>query len=174
VAEEIVREDEEKTATALVTKTGKKKRYKPVDVSRVRCFNCQKFGHYKRDCQEEVTHKGMKRQTGDVIAMTAAFGAAGGEGNVTEELPGGAMAMAAVGRMTAGGGYSVWQDIDWVMDSGASQHILAEEAAAENMRASDEVVTLVDGSRVKAKGECDAKITTKVGLRLLTLCQMCC
>ncbi len=143
------------------------------DLSKVRCFNCNRFGHIKRDCPQRSggpegfgrQRKGRAKALKDAVAMSAVGETAGGGNSVRRDKePTDAVAMAAVGE-TAGGGNSITRRLDWIVDSGASHHILADEWAAEASRPTAMMVKLGDGSRVQAHSICSVRMTTRVGQR---------
>jgi hypothetical protein len=156
VAEERVNASDSSGATALAA--GKRNKR---DMSKVHCYNCKQFGHYKKDCKKKSNRK---NKPADAVAMSAVRSTARGSehcGGVKTSKD--TVAMAAVKQETAGGEESVWRQIDWVVDTGASMHILSEgfEQAARDIVGTNTMVTLVNGSRVKAKGQCTVTMRTK-------------
>jgi hypothetical protein len=83
---------------------------------------------------------------------------------------GNAVAMAAVSN-TAGGVCSIGRRIDCVVDSGVTHHILADAAAAKDIKLTNMMVTLGDGSKVQARGVCTVDMVTVVGKTLTFIYQ---
>lgn len=127
------------------------------DLSRVKCYNCQKFGHYKRDCPHKGAHgrgRNWKQKANDSMAAIAMAG-----GNHEKVMHAASM------RGENGKGTTV----EWVIDSGATQHVLKDAALAKNMRSTDICLMIADGSSVKAAGVCDLQMTTWVGRRCIDM-----
>ena len=70
VAEERIGRSEGSGATALAA--SKKKR----DMSKIRCYNCQQFGHFKGDCKKPPRNN-QKSNPVDAVAMSAVEAAGG-------------------------------------------------------------------------------------------------
>jgi hypothetical protein len=55
--------------------------------------------------------------------------------------------------------------VEWEVDSGATHHILADAAVAGDVKATNMMVMLGNGSRVGVRGICTVNIVTVVGQR---------
>jgi hypothetical protein len=123
---------------------------------RIRCYHCHELGHIRKYCPK----LGKKQKTeADAVAMTAI-----NECSTTAETVGignqqDVKVMSAV-RKTVGE-----KSIDWVVDSGATHHILTDEMAATMVEPCKTTVLLGDGSKMKATASCTVKMFTRIGKR---------
>uniref|UniRef100_A0A1Y1NHZ0 Retrovirus-related Pol polyprotein from transposon TNT 1-94 n=1 Tax=Photinus pyralis TaxID=7054 RepID=A0A1Y1NHZ0_PHOPY len=131
-------ENEQALATTRATKPMQNKKKRPP----VTCYNCQKRGHYARECRNKKqeranTAEKEKGQEGNVTAFT------------TEEKAFGLTSDAL----------AISKDDVWIMDSGASSHMTYHKDYFSSLEDSDiKSVTLGDNKSLKVSGKGTIKI----------------
>lgn len=126
------------------------------DLSKIKCYNCHKYGHYKKNCphlRKAVRGRGRngKGNPDDEVALTVL------SGNQEEALHAGCMHDRQKGV------------VRWVIDTGATQHILSDASMATVVRKSDVRVKLANGKSVMAAGVCNLEMVTQVGRRTVKM-----
>jgi hypothetical protein len=103
---------------------------RPRNMSKIECFNCGEKGHMKRECPNK---KKKWKKPADAVAMSAVGATATDSYSGRDKTPGDEVVVAAA-KVAEGGEHSVRRKIDWVLDSGATHHVLADESAAEDIK----------------------------------------
>ena len=137
---------------AIALKAIPKKR----DLSKVKCYGCHQFGHYRRDCPKKGVRgkggHGRQSEAGYVFPAVAL-----GEQNHAKAMHGVNMHGRhenITGRVTR-----------WILDTGATCHVLADVGLATNIRSSECTSIQGIGEAAPVTGVCDLPMTTKVGKR---------
>ena len=131
---------------------GKGAARKPRDMSKLKCYNCQQFGHFKANC----TNPKVERD--DTDTGKAGKGAPKGQAMVSEQ----ALAFAT----TCGEDVPAGRDLStsWILDSGATHHLTNVRGALVNSRLLEEPLTfnLANKSTIQALevGDIRAKLAT--------------
>ena len=116
------------------------------DMSKVKCLRCHQHGHYKRNCPK-ARGRGRHGQQGaeDKMALAVVFVL---ENDIEQGEQDGEKALHVV-NMQATARRRV---IRWVLDTGASHHILSDVSIARDVRSCDIKVQLANGKAVSAAG----------------------
>jgi hypothetical protein len=91
VAEERISGSED---VAVVLKSSANKK-KPKDLSKIQCYRCKQWGHFKKDCPQGEKSK-SKSQKSDAVAMSVVSKAMNGRSCMGKSTQDGAKAMAAI------------------------------------------------------------------------------
>ena len=132
------------------------------DMSEVKCLRCHQFGHYKRNCPKargRGRHGGQG--AGDKMALAAVVVQ---ENDIEQGDQDGGKALHAVNMQATARRRRV---IRWVLDTGASHHILSDVSIARDVRSCDIKVQLANGKAVSAAGVGKVDVITEVGRRLV-------
>ena len=111
------------------------------DVSKIRCFNCKKLGHFSFQCPQG---KGKRKHHAHVADMEESTSQKKTKESKDEEY---VFVLALIGTITQG------SDI-WLMDSGASKHMTEFRSSLTNLieKSSSLQVELGDDSKHEVKG----------------------
>lgn len=132
-AEERMNRATDQDAAALAAQNRQQKKAKKSSVKNIVCFKCGKPGHFKRDCPEGS----RSTKTSRGVALTA--------------------------RSTANPAEDGHHTLQWVVDSGATDHIIADDRFCRDLKGSSKTIMMGNGVRVKAKAEGSVWMTTQVG-----------
>ncbi|KAK2398342.1 putative mitochondrial protein [Trifolium repens] len=128
---------ESSTGGGSVKSQGKKK----FDKSKIKCYNCDKFGHFANECRlKDQQGANMATEDGDANAV---------------------LMMATTCDENA-------QNKDWYLDSGCSNHMTAHREWLTNFDASKKSsIRLVDGRKLAAEGTGNIVIKSKKGGKVI-------
>ena len=127
----------------------------PFDKSKIKCYNCQKMGHFADECYSDTKKKGKEEKA-----------------NVTEETEEVSVLMMVAsdeyGELLLQGMNDPHNDRRWYLDTGASSHMTCKKKffhnIDENMKGR---VKFGDGSRIPYEGKGNIFVTLKNGEILL-------
>ena len=124
---------------------------KPFDKSKIKCYNCQKMGHFADECYSNTKKKGKEEKV-----------------NVTEETEEESALMMVVcdeyGELLLQGTNDSYDDRMWYLDTGASSHMTSKKSffhkIDENIKGR---VKFSDGPTIPYEGKGNVSVTFKTG-----------
>ena len=126
------------------------------DKSKIKCYNCQKMGHFADECYSDSKKK-MKEEKANVAEETK------------EESALMMVVYDEVGELLQQGTNDPHDDCMWYLDTGASSHMTSKRAffhkIDENMKGR---VKFGDGSTIQYEGKGNISVTLKTG-EILTI-----
>ena len=128
---------------------------KPFDKSKVKCYNCQKMGHFADECYSDTKKKGKEERA-----------------NVTEETEEESALVMVIsdecGELLLQGMKDPHNDHMWYLDTGASNHMTSKKEFLHNINDNMKgKVRFGDGSTIPYEGKGDISVTLKNGEILL-------
>ena len=135
--------------------TKMKMRKKPFDKSKIKCYNCQKMGHFADECYSDTKKKGKEEKA-----------------NVTEETEEESSLMMVVwdecGELLLQGMNDPHSDYMWYLDIGATSHMTGKKVFFHNIDKNMKGrVKFGDGSTIPFEGKGNINVTLKNGEILL-------
>lgn len=113
-----------------------------------RCFKCNKYGHFAKNCRTNQEKSNFAPERDDVKSQDTS------EKNVLVWVAGG----------------DVYDRKDWYIDSGATQHMTANRSLLNNYRSiQPKLVEMADGRLTKALGQGDVNMTVKCEKELVKI-----
>ena len=124
---------------------------KPFDKSKVKCYNCQKMGHFTDECYSDTKKKGKEEKV-----------------NISEETEEESALMMVMsdecGELLLQGTNNPHDECMWYLDTGASSHMTGKKVFFDNIDESKKgKVRFGDGSSIPYEGKGDISVTLKTG-----------
>ena len=124
---------------------------KPFDKSKVKCYNCQKMGHFADECYSDTKKKGKEEKV-----------------NISEETEEESALMMIMsdecGELLLQGTSNTHDECMWYLDTGASSHMTGKKAFFDNIDENKKgKVKFGDGSSIPYEGKGDISVTLKTG-----------
>ena len=124
---------------------------KPFDKSKVKCYNCQKMGHFTDECYSDTKKKGKEEKA-----------------NISEETEEESALMMVVsdecGELLLQGMNDPHDECMWYLDTGASSHMTGKMVFFDNIDENKKgKVKFGDGSTIPYEGKGDISVTLKTG-----------
>lgn len=112
------------------------------DKSKVKCYNCNRYGHFSKECNRDNFKKGNEQSH---MCTTSS------EAENDTDL-----------AWTVSNNNTQFDKNNWYLDSGATDHMTPNKDLFDNFSKIDKVISLADNSQLKSEGHGEISIKIKV------------